>query len=178
MLLSYIKEVTEMTTRTAKIERLMEEYSSQFIKFEEKNEIEFSDYSKWIEFIAVYFTRQYKDHLEYWKATAVDDKDEYRYWERKIATELETMYCVFKSVIEEQYNLCSVKKQSWLSKLGIRKKRIQMDTKKNTEIYRKVLENIGEGHLSPSNEFPNNVRYILDFDESKEYKVSREFLST
>lgn len=164
------------TSRTEDVERLMEEYSSQLIRFEEKNEIEFSDYNKWIEFIAVYFTWHYKVHLEYWKATAVDDKDEYRYWERKIATELETMYHVVKGAIEEQYNIC-IKKQSWLAKLRIRKDRILMDTRKNTEVYRKILENIGKSHLSPNNMFISNVRYILKCDQGKSsYRMSREFL--
>ena len=176
MLLSYIKEVTEMTTRTENIERLMEGYSGQLIKFWKEGKLEFSDYNKWIEFIAVYFTQHYKDHLEYWKATAVDDKDEYRYWERKIATELETMCHVVKGAIEEQYNICT-KKQSWLAKLEIRKDRILMDTRENTEVYRKILENIGESHLSPNNMFFSNVRCILEFDEGKSsYRMSREFL--
>ena len=46
MLLSYIKEVTEMTTRTENIERLMEGYSGQLIKFWKEGKLEFSDYNK------------------------------------------------------------------------------------------------------------------------------------
>lgn len=153
-----------MATKTEEVKRLQEKYCSQIIKFEQERKIEFSDYNDWIEFVAVYFANHYKEHLEYWRATAVDDRAEYRYWQKKLNTEIGQVYDAFTTILNHNYEYYCEKKRHPLGRLGIRKYDILLDTKKNAGSYQYVLNAIGS-ISGPRSAFFNNVRYTMSFNE-------------
>ncbi len=166
-----------MATKTEEVKRLQEKYCSQIIKFENERKVQFSNSDDWIEFVATYFANHYKKHLEYWQATAVDDRAEYKWWQSKLGTEVGQVYDAFITILNDSYDKCrNQKKTSLLGRLGIRKYDILLETKKNTGIYLYVLNSIGST-AEPRRVFFSNVRYTMSFSEEKSaYQFVMEYL--
>lgn len=167
-----------MATSKEELKRLHEKYGSRIVKFGiNELEVQFSNSNDWIEFVAIYFANHYRQHLEYWQATAMDDRAEYNWWQSKLETEVGQVYDAFITSLNYNYDWHRHKKEtSLLGKLGIRKYDILLDTKKNTGIYLYVLNAIGSS-AGPSNVFLNNVKYTMSFDEEESrYQFVMEYL--
>lgn len=56
--------------------------------FEKENIISFSNRTELIQFVSKYFAFRYKEHCEFWRATAMDEPKEIALWEKRIEEEV------------------------------------------------------------------------------------------
>lgn len=151
------------------LEELERRYFDQTIEIKREGKTEFTNDSELVTFAAVCFAKLYREHLMYWKSTAMDDREEYAMWNSKLQKEIKPMYEAFKIAIWRHYQ---IERKSLLARIGLKHcDRIIVDTNKHTEVYDYALR-ITENTLSPKNIFPNNVRYVIDLSEMT---LSREF---
>lgn len=102
-------------------------------------------------------TRDYLRHLEYWQATAVDDREEYRQWEIKIESEPEMMEKnafdkILKIMQEPQEN-----KQYFKKKWCFLRSKDVISITKSSGFYKDLLPGEDIEHA-----FPTNVEYLID----------------
>lgn len=111
--------------------------------------------------LAEFFAKKYYAHLEFWSATAMDDREELGYWQQKMQEQPEKAKKLFEEAINNE--LVEIEER----KIRFFKRRLWIDTKKHDQIYQSVLSILEPG-LKPCNCFPNNVQYFikgLDFFE-------------
>lgn len=109
--------------------------------------------------MAKQLTAEYRGHLVFWRATAIDDVAESCQWEERLRTELEPYYEAVHAELERQVKACE--------KLPFYRKHIvQISSKKYPTVIAAGLKAIGS-ELEPSNTFAINVRIVLDVRKNK-----------
>lgn len=68
-------------------------------EFEKENRISFSNRKELIQFVSKYLANQYKEHCEFWRATARDDPKEMVYWEERIEKEVPALEKAVKNLL-------------------------------------------------------------------------------
>ena len=113
-------------------------------KFEKEKIISFSNRTELIHFVSKYLTLEYKDHLEFWRISAVDTPREANYWRRKMELELPKF--------EEAIAIILRKKLRY-------KRRINITYK--SAILKKVFK-MAEIWVHPEGCFSANVKYKIN----------------
>jgi len=126
----------------------------------EEGELTFSSRKELITSTADILAWVYREHLEYWRATAMDDRSEMRYWESKINVEVDAYREAWKKVLGAEAS----KKRLW----GQRRK-IVISLRN-----RKLLDNVLmllEEESGQNCGISKNVMYVMDLNEYRLRKI-------
>ena len=74
----------------------------QIHAFERDNTISFSSRNELIQFVSKYFANHYKEHCEFWKATAMDDRAEMAMWDARSEREAPRLEKALKYILEQK----------------------------------------------------------------------------
>ena len=117
----------------------------QIQKFEEEYIISFSNRTELIQFVSKYLAHHYKEHLEFWRATARDDRKEMSLWEERIKVEVPKLEAAIKILLGEKL-----------------KNKKQFNITSKSIFLKKAFRKAHITSSSPENSFPINVEYKID----------------
>ena len=113
--------------------------------FERDNIISFSSRKKLIQFVAEYLADHYKQNLEFWRATAMDDEQEMAWFNYRIKVEVPKLRKALKQLLRVKLN---------------RKKRFKFTYK--SSFLKEAFREAGIIESSPKNYYPINVEYKIN----------------
>ncbi len=114
--------------------------------------------------VVAILTLRYKEHLEFWQVTAMDDRAEYRSWENRIKEEVDPYYDALRVALERAIQRKKSGFYRLLIKIGICKNEIRID-RKHSKIIQQALSAIGS-ITKPNSVLPCNVTWKLDLDKN------------
>ena len=117
----------------------------QIHKFEEENIISFSNRTELIQFVSKYLAHHYKDGLEFWRATARDDRREMSWWEERMKVEVPKFEAAIKILLQKKLK---------------RKKQFNFNYK--STFLKRAFRKAHITASSPENFFPINVEYTIN----------------
>ena len=112
--------------------------------FERDNIMSFSSKKKLIQFVSEYLANHYKQNLEFWRVTAMDDEQEITWWDYRIKEEVPALRKALKELLRIKLNC---------------KKRFKFNYKSS---FLKEAFKDAEINSSPKSFFPVNVEYKIN----------------
>lgn len=126
----------------------------------ENGEFTFSSREELITLTANFLASEYHRHLEFWRCTAMDDREETAYWDRRIEHEVEPYCDALKKGLEAET------KKKWF---GLAKNEIRI-SHRHKKILEGALRAIGKSGVNISG-VAANVTYVLNLRENKLQKI-------